>query len=289
MAPGSPLSSLLPLAPPHLHDARVPSKRSTKRKRRRRSEPSSVPVETSPGAEREEKGAREPAPEAREAASTRSSAALVALLACLWGQSLLFFDWARRTIFEEAGSGHLVLVVPVFLGATLAAALAVHARLRGSRPVGGGVVHSLGLASGLLGLTAVVLLLWLGPRLEQGSAASRRDAVSQQLETVGRALELHLDEQGTYPVGFGVETLAAALAPEYLTEAFPMRDPWGAPLHYQSLAGGGGYLLLSTGPDRVQDLSDDEYLTESTSRRTTNDTVMISGRFVAGASPADPR
>jgi len=218
-----------------------------------------------------------------------SSAALIAFLLCLLGQSLLLFDFARSTIFDGVGSGHLVLVVPVFGGATVAAFVAVLMRLRGRRPVGGGVVHALGLASGLLGLTAVALLLWLGPRVQHGGAVSRNETAREQLHGLARALDLHFDEQGTFPIGLGPETLAAALAPEYLAEAFPMRDPWGSALHYQSLAGGGGYLLLSMGRDGVQDLTDDEYLTESTSRRPTNDLVLISGRFVAGDRALDPR
>jgi hypothetical protein len=228
-------------------------------------------------------------PEETVRAELPSSAALVAFLLCLWGQSLLLFDWARRVLFSEGGSGYLILVAPIFGGATLAAIAAVLLRLRGRRPVGGAVMHALGLASGLLGLTAVVLVLWLGPSVQHGEAASRQAAAREQLSSLSRALDLHLDQQGTYPVGFGAETLAAALAPEYLVESFPMRDPWGSQLHYQSLAGGGGYLLLSAGRDGVQDLTDDEYLTDSPSRRPTNDLVLISGRFVAGGHDVDPR
>jgi hypothetical protein len=213
-----------------------------------------------------------------------SSAGLVAFLLCLWGQSLLLFDWARRTAFDGAENAHLVLVAPVFGGAALAALAAALLRRRGRRPVGGPVVHALGLASGLLGLTAVVLVLWLGPRVRHGEALSRTASARGQLEAVVRALRLHRDTHGTYPVGQGVETLAAALAPEFLEVAFPLRDPWGGAFHYQSLAGGRGYLLLSKGPDGVQDLTDDEYLTDQTSRRATNDLVIISDRFVAGGS-----
>lgn len=253
------------------------SKRNVKRKRRpaeRAVSPEAGPPPQGSGPER---------------AALPSSAALIAFLLCLWGQSLLLFDWARRVAFDQDGSAYLVLVVPVFGGAALAAVAAVLMRLRGRRPVGGGVVHALGLASGLLGLTAVVLVLWLGPSVRHEGAASRMETAQRQLSDLAKALELHLDQQGTYPVGFGPETLAAAVAPEYLAQSFPMRDPWGSPLHYQSLAGGGGYLLLSAGRDGVQDLTDDEYLTESTSRRPTNDLVIISGRFVAGGRAVDPR
>ena len=259
------------------------------RRRRKKREPTAPEAATS-AATRAEPGGEpdEPAPEAA-AASPGTAAALVAFLLCLWGQSLLLFDWARSTLFEGAPNGHLVLVTPIFGGAVLAALLALAARLSGRRPVGGPVVHALGLASGLLGLTALVLVLWLGPSVRHGEAATRRGHARQQLEAVGRALELHREDVGTYPVGFGAETLAAALAPEYLEDSFPMRDAWGAPLHYQSLGGGAGYLLLSTGPDGVQDLTDDEYISDRTTRRPTNDLVLLNGRFVAGADSASSR
>ena len=116
-----------------------------------------------------------------------------------------------------------------------------------------------------------------------------KDSLCHILRVLGRkGPDLHLDQAGTYPIGFGVETLAAALAPEYLAESFPMQDPWGRPLHYQSLAGGAGYLLLSKGADGVQDLTDDEYLSQDPSRRPTNDLVILSGRFVAGGPAPTP-
>lgn len=259
------------------------SNRPSKSRRRKRSAGRAKPAAAAAPAPEAGPDPEPPETAPRPSGPPPATAALVAFVLCLWGQSLLLFDWARRTVFEGDGNGHLVLVAPIFGGAALFALLAFGARAGGRPAVGGPVVHALGLASGLLGLTAVVLVLWLGPSVQHGEAASRLGRARAQLQVVGRALDLHLEAQGTYPVGFGVETLAAALAPEYLEGSFPLRDAWGAPLHYQSLGGGAGYLLLSTGPDGVQDLTDDEYISEPPLRRATNDLVLLSGRFVAGA------
>lgn len=215
----------------------------------------------------------------------RSAAALVAFLACLWGQSLLLFDWARRTLFDPDDSLHLVLVVPVFAACVAAAAVATWHRFRGRPAAGGSLVHSLGLASGLLGVTALALLTWLGPRVQAREEAGRLEAAVRQLDLLADALELHAEEHGTYPVGEGPVTLREALASLAEPEALRVADPWGNPLVYSSLGAGRGYLLLCTGRDGVQDRPDADYLNPGVGSLT-NDLVVVSGRWIAGPSEA---
>lgn len=146
--------------------------------------------------------------------------------------------------------------------------------------MGGRVVHGLGLASGLLGVTALTWGLWLAPRLLTAERVAQQVDALRQLERVAAALEQHRLERGTYPIGRGVEVLSVALAPEFLTQPVEA-DPWGGALHYRSAAQGSDYLLLSRGRDGVQDRPDFDYL-ENVELAAGDDLAFRTGRLVAG-------
>ena len=217
----------------------------------------------------------------RDARGEKSAAALLALVLLSWGLSLLFFDWCRREIFEPHGESHLILVVPLFAGAVAAALAAVIARHAGRPTVGGTLTHRYGLASGLLGLAAASLLLWLGPEVHEAGAASRELRAVRQVEQLQEALEQHRRERGAYPVGQGSPALHDALVGPYLAAGFPVVDPWGRPFVYEALNAGQGYLLVSTGDDGVPDIPVGAYLDPTLRSQSGDDLVVV--RTAAGS------
>ena len=214
----------------------------------------------------------------------RSAAALSALVMFVWGLSLLFFDWARRELFEPRGEPHLVLVVPFFGGALAAAIAAVVARHLGRQTVGGLGVHRYGIASGLLGLVGAALLLWVGPSVHEAGGASRDLRAVRQMELIEQALEQHREERGFYPEAGG-PALHDALVGPYLAESFPLLDPWGRPFVYEPLNGGLGYLLVSTGRDGIADLPLGAYLDPALRGSLGDDLVVV--RSDAADGPDD--
>lgn len=219
-----------------------------------------------------------------------SAAALVAFVAFAWGLSLLAFDWFRREVFSPDAQAHLVLVAPIFAGAAAAAVAALAARPLGRRAVGGPLVHRLGLAAGLLSVTALALVVIVAPRLREADRRSRDATAVRQLEAVALALERHRGDHGAYPTGAGVESLAAALLPDYLEHGFALEDPWGRPLWYQSARAGRAYLLLSAGGDGAQALPAESYFGAGSATEAGDDLAVVSGRCLwRGGSRAVPR
>jgi hypothetical protein len=230
----------------------------------------------------------EPETVAGAATARPSTAGLTALILFAWGQSLLLFEWSRREIFEPTGASHLLVVLPFFGGAAAAAVLAVLARRAGRAPLGGPLVQQFGVASGLLGLFGLILTLHLGPTVKRVDDARRERVTHQQLRVVAEALEHHRREHGSYPIGEGVEALLAALAPEFLADASLLRDAWGHAMAYRSLNIGGGYLLLSLGPDGAQDIPDASYAEGDVPPGLENDIVVLSGSLISPPRPAGP-
>lgn len=217
-----------------------------------------------------------------EAATTRSAgqhsaAGLVALVAFAWGMSLLVAEWLRITWFEPRDISVSVLAAPFFALAVAASLVGVHARVTGRPSVGGSIVHRFGLASGLVGATALVLSLYMGPRLLQLQSEARLGRARLELEEIVAALEAHAEDAGAYPEGAGARALDP-LAPHFGSRRVPARDPWGHELEYRSLASGRGYLLLSLGPDGQADLPLSGYL-EGPPRHGGDDIVVVNGSF----------
>lgn len=214
---------------------------------------------------------------------------MVALVLFAWGESLLAFDWARQRFFDPAGRSALILTLPLFLGSIVAAIVAVRSRSRmmaahvasGSESTpAAGLLHGLGLASGLLALTALVLALWLGPRLKAAEEDMRELATIRQLEDLAAGLEAYRIAEGRHPDASGGRALLAALAPRHVAAATPEHDPWGHDLEYRSLSEGRGYLLLSPGRDGVQDLPIADYVDSPGRAARGNDIVIVNGFFV---------
>ena len=246
---------------------------------------------------RRRRSARSAAPDGAVGPVTGVSvAAILALALFAWGESLLVFDWARQRFFEPAGRSALILTVPLFAGSIIAAIAAIRSRSRmiaahsgsGADLVRGRLLHGLGLASGLLALTALVLALWLGPRLKAAEEDMRELRAVRQIEDLAAALAAYREAHGRHPDASGGHALLVALAPLFVATATSPRDPWGHDLEYRSLSEGRGYLLLSPGRDGVQDLPVAEYVESPERAAQGNDIVVVNGFFVgAGAIGVD--
>ncbi len=208
----------------------------------------------------------------------------MALVSFLWGMSLLLQEALRTRWFEPHGLSSTLVAAPLFAVAVAAALLASRARSAGRPAHGGPSVHRFGLASGLVGATALLLSLYMGPRLHALQEDARRLRARQQLSRLALALHVHHNQHGTYPEGSGVAALAA-LEPEF-SEALPLTDPWDNPIEYRSLASGRGYLLLSLGRDGEADLPLSNYVENPDAFRGGDDLVVVNGAFRGAAAPA---
>jgi hypothetical protein len=222
-------------------------------------------------------GARRPRP------GQKTPWAMVALVAFLWGLSLLIFDMLRVRVFEPRALSHLVMVAPAFAASGLAAIIALRLKRRGFPTLGGPAVHQFAIASGLMAFVALALALWLGPRILVLQEDAKVLAARDQLEDIAAALDRFLEQRGEYPQGAGAHALEV-LVPGFADELH-VTDPWGHELEYRSLSGGRGYLLLSRGRDGEQDVPLSDYVETPKLALAGNDILVING-WVIGAGVA---
>jgi len=209
--------------------------------------------------------------------------AMVALVAFVWGMSLLVFDGLRVRFFEPRHASHFVMVAPAFAVSAFAAILALRLRRRGFPTLGGPAVHQFAIASGLMAFVALALALWLGPRMLVLQEDAKILAARDQLEDVAASLDKFLAQRGEYPQGAGAHALEV-LVPGFADE-LRITDPWGHELEYRSLSSGRGYLLLSRGPDGEQDATLSDYVATPALALGGNDIVVMNG-YVFGAGVA---
>jgi hypothetical protein len=219
-----------------------------------------------------------------KAGKARSTAALCAFLLCAWAQSLLLFEFLRTSVFEPRGLSHLLLVLPLFALSVVAAIVAALGRARGVEQVGGPLVRGLGIASGLLACTAILLASVFSPRLGMAADRANRLEALRRVEEVAVAVEKHARSLGAFPAATTRAQLAEQLVPTWLSNADTLGDPWGHDLEYRSLSDGRGYLVLSSGRDGELDLPLASYVDDPSRVLSGNDIAIMNGHLLASGS-----